>query len=262
MLHAYRSGMEDIRAGLRMQSVWTTLASEDISDQHRRTFLGPAWLLLNYLAFAGAFIIIFNQSSQIENFPAYVAIGLYVWLYLAETVTQSVTLFVREESFIKGTTLPLSVYVLRMTMQTTIRAGYSLIGCLGILLFSGHFPDYSWLWSMVAVLLIMVTTPAVIVILAIFGAFFADLQFFVSNIMRAGMFLTPIFWIDTGSEGLRATIYNWNPFTYFLEIVRSPIYSGTVSQNSLLICGVICLAMWIVAVPLLGKLRKKIAFVL
>lgn len=262
MLHAYRSGIEDIRAGLRMRSVWIALATEDISDQHRRTLLGPAWLLLNYLAFAGTFIVIFGRGSHIENFPAYVAIGLYVWLYLSETVTQSVTLFVREESFIKGTTLPLSVYVLRMTMQTTIRAGYSLIGCLGILLISGILPDYLWLWSIPALLLILVATPAAITLFAIAGAFFADLQFFVTNLMRIGLFLTPIFWIDAGGQGLRAAIYKWNPFTYFLDIVRAPIYSGGIPQNSLLICGLICLAMWIVAVPLLGLLRKKIAFVL
>ena len=47
------------------------------------------------------------------------------------------SLFAREESFIKGTTLPLTVYVMRLAMQSVIRAGYALVGCLAILLLSG-----------------------------------------------------------------------------------------------------------------------------
>ncbi len=262
MLHAYISGMEDIRAGLRMRAVWFALATEDISDQHRRTLLGPAWLLFNYLAFAGAFIVIFGLRTNIPNFPIYVAIGLYVWLYLSETVTQSVTLFAREESFIKGTTLPLSVYVMRMTMQTIIRAGYALIGCAGIVLISGAIPNPLWLWSIPAIFLILAAAPAAITLFATAGAYFPDLQFFVSNAMRIGLFLTPIFWLDAGGAGLRAAIHKWNPFTYFLEIVRAPIYSETFPSNAWLICASITIAMWILAIPILGKFRKKIAFVL
>lgn len=119
----------DIGLALGKRRIWFALASEDISDQHRRTSLGPFWLLINYLVFVATFVFIMGRGEGIPNYTAYVALGLLVWFYIMETMNSGVGLFVREESFIKGTTLPLSLYVFRMTMQALMRAGYAALGC-------------------------------------------------------------------------------------------------------------------------------------
>src|SRR5690606_6468836 len=110
MLRILANALDDMAVGYARRRVWITLATEDIGDQHRRTTLGPLWLLVNYFAFAGTFVFVFNPNPSAE-FAIYVATGLLVWIYLSDTITQSVTLFEREESFIKGTNLPLSAYV-------------------------------------------------------------------------------------------------------------------------------------------------------
>src|SRR4051812_12709591 len=109
--------LDDLSSAYRRRRVWIALANEDIGDQHRRTTLGPLWLLVNYLAFAGTFVVIFGPSEGRGNYATHVAVGLFVWVYINEVVSQAITLFVREESFIKGTVLPLTIYVMRMTMQ-------------------------------------------------------------------------------------------------------------------------------------------------
>ena len=183
MLSGLDSALADIRAGLGMWPVWMALAREDIGDQHRRTLLGPLWLLINYLAFAGTFIFVFRRGGGIPNYEAYVAVGLLVWFYMMETLTQSVSLFVREEGFIKGTRLPLSVYVMRLFMQCLLRAGYALAGCLAILFVSGFAVTWAWGWSVLGLCLILLTAPAAIILLAFLGAYFPDSQFIVSNLM-------------------------------------------------------------------------------
>lgn len=263
MLNVLANALSDIRAGFRMKRVWLALASEDIGDQHRRTALGPFWLLLNYLAFAGTFIFIFQHGSGIPDYEAYVATGLFVWFYIMETISQSVSLFVREESFIKGTTLPLSVYVMRLAMQSLIRAAYALVGCLAILMVSGVTVTPAWAWSGAGVVLVVATAPAVIIVFAFVGAYAPDSQFIISNLMRIGMFLTPIFWAHTeGGSQVRQAFYFWNPFTHFLEIVRLPILSGELPGNSFLLCGAISLAVWVLALLLLGSYRKRVVFLL
>lgn len=262
MINSLKDGIADIAEAIRLRAVWLALASENITDQHRRTTLGPIWLLLNYLAFAGTFLVVFSRGGGIPSFATYVAIGLLVWLYILEVVSSSVTLFVKEEPFIKGTKLPLSVYVFQLTTQASIRALYSLVGCVGIIFFTA--PDFSiyWLWSIVGVAIILLATPAACIVFAMAGAFFPDLQFIVSNVMRLGLFLTPIFWIRAGDNSIRAIVHDWNPFTYFLEIVRSPIYSGTVSLHAIAVCGTITVSLWIAAIFLLGRNRKNLVFVL
>ncbi len=262
MFKPFSDAVGDFISAWRYRAVWLALASEDITDQHRRTTLGPVWLLFNYLAFAGTFVVIFSHPDSKENFAAYVAIGLLVWLFLSEVVTQAVTLFVREENFIKGTLMPLSIYVMRMSMQSYIRLGYSMAGCVAIVLLTGSEPALPWLWALLAMAVVLLVVPPAITIFAIAGAYFPDIQFFVSNIMRIGMFLTPIFWHAGAGSGIRMHLYRWNPFSYFLESVRGPILDGTPHLNALAICAAICAGLWILAMWLLGSLRKQIVFVL
>lgn len=262
MTRTLNSAFADIRAGLQRRRVWMALASEDIGDQHRRTALGPIWLVVNYLLFAGTFIFIFKRGAGVPHYEAHVATGLLVWFYVSETLSLSVSLFVREENFIKGTTLPLSVYVMRLAMQALIRALYALAGCIIILAASGSAFSLGWGWALIGVAIILLTTPAAIIVFAFLGAYFPDSQFLVANLMRVGMFLTPIFWGYDGSGGLREIFYYWNPFTYFIEIVRIPIISGELPVYSMIICGIIAVLLWMLALSLLGRLRKQVVFVL
>lgn len=255
--------IDDLTRGLRLRRVWMALAAEDIGDQHRRTTLGPLWLLINYLAFAGTFIFIFHRGdSSGPSYPIYVATGLLVWFYLMESITLASGLFVREESFIKGTTLPLTVYVLRTTLQCIIRDGYALVGCLGILVLSGAAITPYWLFSLLGVLLVVASTPAVIIVFAFAGAYFPDSQFIVGNLMRVGMFITPIFWMTVGEGDLRAALYDYNPFTWFLDVVRIPILEGVFPADAFIVVSIITLIMWVLAVVLLGTLRRQIALVI
>lgn len=262
MINSLKDGLADIAQAVRLRAVWLALATEDITDQHRRTTLGPIWVLLNYLAFAGTFLVVFGRGGGIQGYASYVAIGLFVWLYISEIIGLSVMLFVKEESFIKGTTLPLSAYVMQLTTQSAIRALYTLVGCVGIVLLSGTAFSSSWLWSGLGIILILAVTPAAAMVIAMAGVFFPDLQFIVSNVIRLGLFLTPIFWVKAAGNGIRSAVYDWNPFTYFLEIVRVPIYSGEVPLKAFAVCMAITVVLWILAVLLLGFNRNKIAFLL
>ena len=263
MLKAMQNALSDIRAGFRLWRVWVALASEDIGDQHKSTILGPLWQLISYLTFAGVFIFIIKpRGADAPDYVVYAATGLLVWLYMMETLGRSVTLFAREGSFIKGTALPLTVYVMRLAMQTVLRTAYASLGYIGILVASGTPVTLAWVWAVLGILLIFATTPAAITIFAFLGAYFPDSQFIVNNLMRVGLFLTPVFWTYDGTGGVRHAFYWWNPFTYFLAVVRTPILSGEVPALPLSVCAAVCVIAWVIAIGLLGRYRKQVVFML
>jgi len=260
MLKILNCAVADIREGLGRAPLWIALAKEDINDQHRRTTLGPAWLFISYTMYVGSLFLVFGENSSIPNFIAYVSIGMVVFLFLQDVVFQSVSLFSREESFIGGTNLPMSIYILRMTMQSLIRFSYAATGCLIFVLVSGTPISLYWMVSILGLSLIFLALPAVITVLATCGAFFPDMQFVVANVIRVFIFLTPIFWQRSG--GWRDRLYQWNPFTHFIEIVRLPITAHVVPYHSLVICLVITVLSWVAAIYLLGKYRKQIVFLI
>lgn len=65
-----------------------------------------------------------------------------------------------------------------------------------------------------------------------------------------------------GSTGARHIFYYWNPFTYFLEIVRVPIITGELPGHALLFCSAVGIFSWVLALLLLGRFRKRLAFIL
>ena len=119
-----------------------------------------------------------------------------------------------------------------------------------------------WTLSLLPIVLILVMTPAIIIVFAFLGAFFPDAKFLIQNAMRIGMFLTPVFWTYEGSGGIRHFLYWYNPFTYFLEIVRGPIMFGYIPLQPFMICLALGIVMWFCAIFLLGKFRKEVVFVL
>jgi lipopolysaccharide transport system permease protein len=111
-------------------------------------------------------------------------------------------------------------------------------------------------------LLILLVTPAMITVFAFLGAFFPDSQFIVGNLLRVGMFFTPVFWVYKGQEGIQRYAYHWNPFTYFLEIVRLPILNGELPAHAFGVTIIMSLAIWMIALLLLGRYRKQVIFII
>jgi lipopolysaccharide transport system permease protein len=263
MFNLITNALDDLFSAMRLRRIWMALAYEDIDDAHRQTTLGPAWLLINYLLFVSTCVVIFGHTTEEGiNYTAYVAIGLLVWNYLNEIISQGTTLFLRDENFIKGTPLPLSTFVLRQSMQSVIRLAYALVGCIAILAMSGVALSVGWIWSAAGMVLVLATSPAIVMIFAICGALFRDLQFIANNVLRIMMFATPVFWTHLGGGSIRRVLYEYNPATYFLDIVRQPILSSALPLHSFAIAMLISAGVWVVALLLLGIYRRQIVFIL
>ena len=253
--------LDDVVTAYRRRKLWMALAAEDITDQHRRTRLGPVWLLLNYVAFVVILVLVFHRGGGSEHYAAYVAIGLLVWTYITEVINAGIIVFVRDEAFVRGTPLPLTVYVMRMTAQSIIRAGFPLIGCLGILAFSGLSWTPAALWAIPGILLLVAMAPPVIMIAGVIGAYLPDSQFIVNTLLRFGLFLTPIIWVSSG-DVFRETMAAWNPFTHAIEMVRSPVLYGEVPGMTYALFVLAVVLSWMLAILLLASVRKQLVHVL
>lgn len=261
MLKLVEDAFADISAGWRNRSVALAFASEDVADLYRRTRLGPVWLILSFLVFVASIVFVVGGVSGIPHYLAFVACGLLVYNLMSEVLAESSNLFQREMAFIKGTTLPISIYVMRLTSRTLIRNIYPLAGALGLTLLDGVIPSPAWLYAALGLVLIIVAIPAVAMVFAILGVLFADTHFILQNLLRLAFFLTPVFW-DHAGDRIRIIFYYWNPFTHFITIVRSPILTGDPALQSWIIAGGISLAAWILAIVLLGQFRRRIVFMI
>jgi ABC-type polysaccharide/polyol phosphate export permease len=260
MIELARRGLSDLGAALKLRSVWWALASEDVADSHRRTVLGPVWPLLNYLLFVGTLLMIFGGRGGEFSFTAYLASGMLVWLFINDVLSMSATLFRREQSFIKGTMLPISTYVLRQSMVVAIRSFYALFGAIPVILFSGIEMTPALLSVVPAIFFLLLTAPAIAVLFGLLGVYFRDFQFIITNVLRLLMFITPVFWVHDGVGGWRGFLYHWNPLTHYIDIVRRPVVEGIIPLNSWVIVLSLTFVLCAAAIVLLGKFNRQIVF--
>lgn len=261
MMNLISNAVADILAGWRNRAVALAFAAEDVADIYRRTFLGPTWSVLSFLLFVGSIVLIVGHSSGIPHYMAFVSSGLIVYLTMTEVLAESSNLFQREAMFIKGTTLPISIYIMRLTSKTVIRSIYPLLAALSLVLIDGVMPSFAWLYAALGILLIILTIPAAATAISILGVIIPDMHFIIQNILRLAFFLTPVFW-DHAGDPIRLFFFFWNPFTHFITIVRSPMLTGEPALHSWAIAIVISIALWILAFVLLGKFRDRIVFML
>lgn len=254
---AFSYGWSDVSDAYARRVLWWNLAREDISDSFSRTLLGPIWILLSYTIFVYAIYVVLDNKDA--TFLAYIAVGLLVWNFIAEVLGGAASLFFREGAFVRGTTLPLSIYAFRLTGRSAIRLGYALFPALLIVFLATGGTGPIILSSLAGLLLLVIAAPAVTLVIAILGAFMPDIEFVIQNAIRILFFLSPVFWHPSG-DNLRQVLRGINPITYYIDVVRTPIADGVVSGSSWMVATAMTAAFWVVALYLLGRYRDRIVF--
>ena len=88
---------------------------------------------------------------------------------------------------------------------------------------------------------------------------YRDMIPMIAACMQIAFFTTPVSWmprlLNTHSAWLR-----FNPFVYFLDLVRSPLLGAAPSLSSWLVCGVLALIGSSLTLALFSALRPRIVF--
>ena len=261
LLAASRRTVRDTRESLDRWQLWTALAWEDLRDRYRRTFLGILWIALSFALFCGVKILIFGTlaKASFSFFSAYVVVGFLCWQFISPVVTDGCNAFISARGFIKGSSVPLSVFVFQSVARVSIITFFNAVVATIILIFVGYPKSPVALAVVPAILIYLITAFPVQLILGTAASAIRDLGPIVSTAMRILFFLTPIIWIP--SELGRVGEVAWfNPIAHYIEVVRAPILYGSVPLTSWMVVLSCTLAFWILALPLYGNLRRRIVY--
>lgn len=254
-----READRDIVSSLKQRHLWLALAKEDILDTYQHTSIGILWAVFSYSIMVFSLLIVFGLDGQAVDprFVAHLATGLLAWNFVSMIVTQGATVYLHSESFIKGSGVPLTVYVLHNIARNLILDAFAAIAAIGILLWYGFPKSMVALASLPAILLLVLAAVPVQLMLASLGAYARDVKQIIDNIMRAAFFLTPIFW-ESSPGSVRETIANWNPFSGFIEIFRAPLARGVVPWDAWSYCIWATGLLWVAGVLVFALTRRKI----
>jgi ABC-type polysaccharide/polyol phosphate export permease len=226
----WRATVADLRGTWTDRRIWLLNAIVSVGNRYRRTILGPWWLTLQtlFFVFGLALLRIGLNGGELREAIPYVGLGYIGFQLISTGVTAGSNTFVAAGNQMTTSGRPYSTYVARANASVVIDFLHDVVVIVLLaLLFAIPF-SLLWGWSVVAVVLIVLSSVGVGLWLGPLVARFRDIGPLVSSVMRIMFFLTPVFWsVDQVEANERAWLAWLNPFTYQLLAFRDPILGTT-----------------------------------
>lgn len=262
-----------------LAAVWTArhfllaLVRLDLRLRYRRSFLGVGWSLLHPIAMTGVFTVVFSQLFGDGNpigYAAFALSGLAVWNFLRDAATLGSKSFVQNESYIRQSPLPYTVYTLRSAMGHLIHMCLALLVVVALQVVWRGSPEplVGLLLALPGLVLAIVAAWAVATIGAFVTAFFHDTAHLLEVACHIGFFLTPVMYrrnlLDDRGLGWVVDI---NPVNTFLAVIRDPLLGGVPTAAGMeqlgyayLAAAGVTAALVLLATAVVAWLHKKVIF--
>lgn len=232
--------------------------------RYRRSVLGFFWSLLgpvlNYLIVGIVFS--FLSKSNTENYFTFMFAGTAIYNLLSVTINQSPNIMISNENYIKKIYLPKSIFILNVVLMEFINfcLGLLALSILGII-FGGLKISFSLLYLPIPILAALFFNIGAASILSIVTVFFRDVTHILPIIMQAAFFGTPIVYPAELAPHQLRFLFHLNPFYYFVESFRFPIYHGTLPPNEITFMTItLSLFVFMIGIVVLKKFDNKIVF--
>ena len=237
------------------------LVTSGLKAQHRNTFLGYFWWLLDPLLGIAIFyiivVIIFRRGG--ENFGLYLVIGMVVWRWVSSTINTAEKSIHSKSKLITDIYLPKIIFPIGSTLTQIINFGFGLciIAIFLIILKQPIGKEVIWLpYIMIMQLFFMM---AIAFTLAYLGVFLRDMDNIVNHILRLWFFGSAIIYPETMiPEGWR-WLLNINPIVNFMRGYRKILmYNETPDLITISYIGIISFFIVIFIIFFYSKNEYKI----
>ena len=258
---------ESIVELFRYRSMIRNLVKREIRGRYKGSILGFLWNFITPLIQIMVYIIVFSAifKPDIENYPLYLISGMMVWIWFSESSTDGSGTLVANGDMLKKiyfprSVLPLSIVLSKMVNFLIMIVLYAVIAavmnyrlsiealfCLPLIIVITFFFIFGFVLMMSAI-----------------DVFLRDVQYILSVLMMALVWMTPIMYSSEGIEnGLLNTILTLNPLTYVVHLYQSVFYWRSVpSMTDLCVCVICAAVLMIVGVLIFKKLEGSFAEVL
>ncbi|QOL50407.1 ABC transporter permease [Massilia litorea] len=257
------SALLDIVAATKRISLVGVLGWQDVRARYRRSALGPFWITLSMGVVIATIGIVFGQifKSPMQEFLPFLTIGLILWAFISNIITEGATGFITAENIIKQLPIPMFVHIMRMIWRNLLILLHNLVIFPIVLLVFGKTLGWVALLSIPGLALGVLNLSWIALLLAIVCARYRDLPQMVTSVLQVVFYLTPVMWLPKLLPQ-RAGMYllDLNPVYHLLEIIRAPLLGQAPSVTNWVVAGALAVVGWIVALFVFGRYRRRIAY--
>jgi teichoic acid transport system permease protein len=209
----------------------------DLRQRNMDTVLGGAWHLLNPLFQAGIYYLLFGvllrQRLDIENYPAWLIIGLFTFGFTQKAVQSSARIIVTKVGMLRSLNFPAGILPISVNISEILAHAPALVVMLIVVVLTGEQPSWWWLLLLPVVLVQMLFNLGLSLFVARLTVHFRDLDNLLSHILRMWMYFSGVlFPITLAPEGWIQQVLIVNPPHTFIAVVRGLLLDGSLDRTA------------------------------
>lgn len=219
------------------------LVSRELRGKYKRSFLGWSWSLVNPLALAAIYTVVFvvifkapspeGDPSGLKAFPLFLLTGLLPWSFLSNTITGATGALTGNANLVNKVYFPREILVGSSTFSWVVSLLIELLVLCVVLLGFG-----SNVLPWIPVLLVLVALQTVFVLgvglaLSVLNVYFRDVQHFMAILLQVWFYATPVIYpitfvqsyVDRHDPSFPVMLlYKANPMVAFVESYHRVLY--------------------------------------
>jgi lipopolysaccharide transport system permease protein/teichoic acid transport system permease protein len=204
------------------------LVTSGLKAQHRNTFLGYFWWLLDpllgVLIYYFVVVVVFHRGG--DDYGMFLVIGMVVWGWLSSTVSVAAKSIVAQAGIITQVYLPKVMFPVGVTLSQLINFGFGLCVIALFFIFFGLIPGSAVLWLPYIMLMQLLFMLAIASLCAYVCVFVRDIDSLVSHLLRLWFFGSPVIWREELVPEGHRWLLEINPMTHFLASYRGVLMAN------------------------------------
>jgi ABC-2 type transport system permease protein len=209
-------------SNLRISFAWSLF---DLKMRYRRTKVGAFWETINISLLICSIGLVSSAlfNRDFSEIVGPLSIGLIIWSALSSSINQGCSTFITNSNFIKNSPVNITILIGRTLFAIYLTFLHQIVICLPLYFFGVLNLTYATLFVVPGIIIFAVNSFWVIGLFGFICSRYRDLRMVIENLTRLLFFLTPVFWSPEFLPAHKRFIIDFNPFYYFIELVRSPL---------------------------------------
>ena len=238
---AERFGLKDnaARPGLRqyLGTLWArraflvAFAGARVVSQYSSARLGQIWQLLTPLLNAGVYLLLFgvllNTSRGVENFIAFLVIGVFVFTFTQRSVRQGAESVSRNLDLIRALHFPRATLPLAYTLAELQQLGGALVVLTGAAILTGEPVTPAWLLVPVVIALQSIFNAGLTLGVARVVAQLPDVTRVLPFALRTWLYMSGVFYsipvFTRDAPDVLRILLEVNPAAVYIDLVRTAL---------------------------------------
>ncbi len=226
----------------RRKDLLLYLVISGLKAQHRNTFLGYTWWLLDPLLGVAIYyfvvVVVFHRGG--EDYGIFLVIGMVVWRWFSAAITSASLSIVTQAGIITQVYLPKIIFPLGATLTQLINFGFGFV-IIALFLFIFELPfSLAFVWIPYIILMQLFFSMAIALVFSYISVFIRDANELLGHLLRIWFFGSPVIWQPEMLGEQASWIMKYNPMAHFLGAYRDVLmYQSNPDYGTLCVIGVL-----------------------